>query len=480
MELAESGADPIAQAPSSGVKPVPAGPPRLELLEEGKGVRKPLAIKAGPGARRTLAIMTVVAVPASSDGGQDSVPLRLVLAAQMDPARKLGASRWDFAVRTVEYMEAGGSEPPREVRTLLRRLAPLRGTADADGANVVWAEIASDEGPVVEAVRKTIASGLRHLTPATPPEPVGERARWRIVRGAVAVDTDVSYALTTRKDSGAEVRIVPGGGSGLVMQVATWSPVGSASDRFTLEGIARQGGIVHGNARPGAQVILGKRNMPVAEDGRFLVGFGRAARTPVLLAVQHPDGTRSVHVFAVQARRYEPETIDGLPEKMVDPPGPVRKLQEMANKEIIKARLSPSLEPRYLAGFIWPTRGKITSTYGRKRVLNGKERGFHWGVDIGAPIGRKVYAPAPGTVAHVARRLPLSGNVVVLDHGLGLTSTFLHLDSVTVVKGSEVSQRDVIGKVGKTGRATGPHLDWRMNLLDIRIDPQLLVEGEPD
>jgi murein DD-endopeptidase MepM/ murein hydrolase activator NlpD len=133
----------------------------------------------------------------------------------------------------------------------------------------------------------------------------------------------------------------------------------------------------------------------------------------------------------------------------------------------------------YRDGFRWPVKGKITSTYGRKRVLNDEDHDYHWGVDVAVPVGKKIKAPAAGVVVLAEMDVPLSGNLLILDHGHGLTSSFLHLQKFKVKEGDVVKAGQVIATSGNSGRSTGPHLDWRMNLFDTRIDPQTVVGAKP-
>ncbi|HKX54787.1 MAG TPA: M23 family metallopeptidase, partial [Xanthomonadales bacterium] len=133
----------------------------------------------------------------------------------------------------------------------------------------------------------------------------------------------------------------------------------------------------------------------------------------------------------------------------------------------------------YLQGFDWPAAGRISGVYGSQRILNGEPGRPHYGLDIAAPSGHPVYAPAAGIITLTHRDMYFSGGTLIVDHGQGLSSTFLHLSEILVETGDAVQQGDLIARIGATGRASGPHLDWRMNWLDRRVDPQLLVQGEP-
>jgi murein DD-endopeptidase MepM/ murein hydrolase activator NlpD len=160
---------------------------------------------------------------------------------------------------------------------------------------------------------------------------------------------------------------------------------------------------------------------------------------------------------------------------MVTPPKKVLERIRRENRMIKKVRAVDSATPHFLKGWIWPSKGRISGVYGSQRVLNGKPRRPHFGVDVAAPVGTPVVAPSDGVVTLVEKDLYYTGGTIIIDHGHGLSSAFLHMNDVTVKKGQAVKQGDRIGTIGKTGRATGPHLDWRINLFDARIDPQLLV-----
>ncbi len=133
----------------------------------------------------------------------------------------------------------------------------------------------------------------------------------------------------------------------------------------------------------------------------------------------------------------------------------------------------------YAEGFGWPLTGRISGVYGSQRILNGEPRQPHYGVDVARPTGTVVTAPAPGVVTLVEADLYYSGGTLIIDHGRGLSSTFIHLSEILVEPGQQVETGDAIAKVGATGRATGPHLDWRMNLGPVRLDPALLAGPMP-
>jgi biotin carboxyl carrier protein len=249
-----------------------------------------------------------------------------------------------------------------------------------------------------------------------------------------------------------------------------------ADDRVELRGRFAQGGLVWGTAAPDTKVWFNKKRIDVSEDGDFLIGFGRDADRKALLSFSFVGEPTERHVVFVEARHFETESIDGLPDEMVNVPKEAQRTMAAARKVISKHRAKSTRTAWYRSGFKMPLRGRITSTYGRPRILNGKDSGHHWGVDIAAPVGKPVKAPASGKVVYAQNDLPLPGTILMIDHGFGLTSSFLHLAKIKVAVGDEVKRGQTIATVGNTGRTTGPHLDWRMNLFDTRIDPQLVLE----
>ncbi|KAA9133575.1 M23 family metallopeptidase [Marinihelvus fidelis] len=234
-----------------------------------------------------------------------------------------------------------------------------------------------------------------------------------------------------------------------------------------------------GQALPGSEVTLDGEAVMVSADGQFVFGFGRDDAGTVTLQVLEP-GTETESVeLTIAAREYNIERVDGLPPKTVtpDPESLARIRREGAMVSSARARRDDRTD--FADGFTWPATGRLSGFYGSQRVLNGEPRRPHFGVDVAAPTGTPVTAPAPGVVTLAEPDLYYSGGTVVLDHGMGLSSSFLHLSAVDVTVGQDVAQGDLIGKIGATGRATGPHLDWRMNWLDKRVDPQPLVGEMP-
>ena len=246
-----------------------------------------------------------------------------------------------------------------------------------------------------------------------------------------------------------------------------------------LSGEIVQGGIVFGQAEPGSTVSLDGKEIMVSEAGRFVIGFGRDETGEPVLTVRYPGGTTETRHLAISNREYRIERVDGLPPKTVTPdPESLQRIRDDAAL-VRQARTARDDRTDWAGGFTWPASGRLSGFYGSQRILNGEPRRPHYGVDVAAPTGSPVHAPAGGVVTLAEPDLYYSGGTVILDHGQGLSSTFLHLSRLHTEEGDVVRQGDLIGEIGATGRATGPHLDWRMNWLDKRVDPQVLVPESP-
>jgi murein DD-endopeptidase MepM/ murein hydrolase activator NlpD len=253
----------------------------------------------------------------------------------------------------------------------------------------------------------------------------------------------------------------------------------TAANCVNFEGQLRQGGLVWGNVAPGSAVTLNGKSLDVLDDGTTFAGFGRDAAATAELEVTGPDSCQQT--LRVASREYRIQRVEGVPQRTVTPPQ--EQLDRIARERALVAaakgqRLQRSdLLQNALAGFEWPTQGPISGVYGSQRVYNGTPKSPHYGVDVAVPTGTPVYAPTAGVITLAEPDLFYSGGTIILDHGFGLSSSFLHLSEVLVEVGQEVRTGELIGEVGASGRATGPHLDWRMSWRDQRIDPQLLASA---
>lgn len=244
----------------------------------------------------------------------------------------------------------------------------------------------------------------------------------------------------------------------------------------TYQGQFVQGGIVFGQTDAGATVVLDDEVIDtIAPDGRFILGFPRDYEGPAKLSIKHADGSVESFAYDIGDREFNIQRIDGLPPKMVTPDPAVMERIKDDSRQAREARTERFTENFLERGFIWPALGPISGVYGSQRILNGEPRAPHWGVDIAMPTGTPVVAPADGIVTLAHPDMYFSGATLFIDHGLGMVSAFLHLSEIDVKVGDVVRQGDVIGKIGESGRATGPHLDWRINVGAARVDAQLLV-----
>jgi murein DD-endopeptidase MepM/ murein hydrolase activator NlpD len=242
----------------------------------------------------------------------------------------------------------------------------------------------------------------------------------------------------------------------------------------------QQGAILVGQVTPGSVVEYAKRSVAVSADGFFVIGLGRDERSPITVSVHEPGASEAdVHTFAVAQREYRIQKIEGVPQSTVTPnPDQVARAKR-EGALVWAARDQSSNLQAYRSQFQWPLTGRITGVYGSQRVYNGVPKRPHYGVDIARPTGTPVVAPAGGIVRLVHDDMFYSGGTLIIDHGQGLSSSFIHLSRILVEEGQEVAQGDEIALVGSTGRSTGPHLDWRMNWFDKRVDPTLLVGPMP-
>lgn len=246
------------------------------------------------------------------------------------------------------------------------------------------------------------------------------------------------------------------------------------------DGQWQQGAIIRGSVPPGTALTVDDKPVRVSEEGLFVFGLDRDAPASVTVTVKAPGVEPEVKAFDVKARDYRIQRIEGVPQSTVTPnPEQVARSRKEAAMAW-KARQKELARTDFMADFQWPLVGIITGVYGSQRYYNGEPRRPHYGVDIAAPQGTAVVAPAPGVVTLVHDDMFFSGGTLIVDHGQGLSSTFIHLHKILVEEGDEVDRGQVIAQVGATGRATGPHLDWRMNWFDHRVDPTTLVGPMPD
>lgn len=252
---------------------------------------------------------------------------------------------------------------------------------------------------------------------------------------------------------------------------------------YGLSGPMIQGGLIRGWTVPGSTVLLDGKPVAVAPDGRFVFGFGRDQKPNADLVV-HAKGVGTFsRALNIKQRHYRIQRIGGLKRKYVSPKlDPKSALYKRLVKEyyLIRAtRERVSADQGWRQKFVWPAIGRISGVYGSQRILNGKPKRPHFGTDVAAPRGTPIRSTAAGIVTLAYDQLYFAGRTVVVDHGMGVTSVYIHMNRIKVRKGQRVNQGDVLGTIGTTGRSTGPHLHWGLYWKKVPLDPALTVGPMP-
>ena len=252
------------------------------------------------------------------------------------------------------------------------------------------------------------------------------------------------------------------------------SPGLHANTEVVLNGKLIQGSLIRGQVPAGSNVMFNNQPLSVTAQGQFVFGIGRDASLAHQLTVIKPDGTQHIIPLQFQARQYDVQRITGVAQRYVTPPAEVAERIQNDNRKVRVVRNTLSTQTAIFADPYRPAKGRISGVYGSQRVFNGEPRNPHYGLDIAAPVGAPVFAPWDGVVL-LAEDLYYSGFTLIIDHGMGVSSTLMHLHAIDVAVGDRVHQGEKVAEVGATGRVTGPHLDWRINWLQERLDPQLLL-----
>jgi len=249
----------------------------------------------------------------------------------------------------------------------------------------------------------------------------------------------------------------------------------TSSFALTFNGKFIQGSFILGKTEPGYEVFIDKKKVKVTSDGFFVFGLGRDRKYDVVITL-NKDGNKQKIVKKVQKRQYDIQRIDGLEEKKVTPPEEVYERIKRENKWIGEARAVDSSLTYFTKKFIVPVNNAIISgVYGSQRILNGKPKWPHYGLDFAADEGTKIKAMLDGTVTLAEPDLFYTGGTLIFDHGHGISTLYMHMKKILVKKGQTVKQGDVVGTFGSTGRATGAHLDVRLNWYQIRLDPATVL-----
>jgi murein DD-endopeptidase MepM/ murein hydrolase activator NlpD len=256
-------------------------------------------------------------------------------------------------------------------------------------------------------------------------------------------------------------------------------PVISAQAEIQLSGEIKQGGLVIGKTDANNLVTLNKKVLTVSKQGDYVFAFSRDDKTQYTLTVTSPTGKIETQTFTPTTRDYKISRVEGISKKIMNPNKKANVRAGVDRAAIVKVRKISSDLTDFSQGFIAPRSSRITGVYGSQRFYNGVPKNPHFGVDYAGQIGAPVKAPASGTILLWVPDMFYSGGTLVIDHGHGITSNFLHLSASMVKVGDKVKQGQVIAKVGNSGRVTGPHLDWRMNWHQVRFDPQLAMKINP-
>ena len=245
-----------------------------------------------------------------------------------------------------------------------------------------------------------------------------------------------------------------------------------------IKGDLTPGGLIHAFLPPNSSATLNGKNIFVASDGLLVFGFGRNAKKRQILVVKTADGKIKHRSFQLKPRKYLVQRIDGLPKNMVTPPQAYWARIKHEAKILNTVRRLTSKRRDFLNGFIWPVKGRVSGVYGSQRILNGKPSRPHSGIDIAAPQGTLIRAAASGKILLSHPGMFYTGKTIVIDHGCGVSTIYIHLSKIVIREGQEVKKGAIIGEVGETGRATGPHLHWGLTWNGVNLDPSLVVRSD--
>ena len=259
----------------------------------------------------------------------------------------------------------------------------------------------------------------------------------------------------------------------ILLIIAILFPTNILAIEFTGKFI--QGHYILGKTDASSQIIIDKKIIKVSKNGFFVFGIDRDRKYDLLITKILNGKTEKI-TKRVFKRKYNIQRIDGLPENKVTPPESVYKRIKKENGKIGEARAINSNLNYFSNKFIMPVIGIISGVYGSQRILNGKPKWPHYGIDIAAKKGTPIKASGTGVVTMAENDLYYTGGTIIMDHGHGISTIYSHLENVMVNVGDLIKQGDIIGTVGSTGRSTGPHLDFRVNWFQTRLDPMTVIQ----
>ena len=247
------------------------------------------------------------------------------------------------------------------------------------------------------------------------------------------------------------------------------------SHAVEFQGDFKQGSFILGKTDPKSKVFIDNRKIRVSKNGFFAFGLDRDRENKVIIKIQNKKETKLIEK-QVFKREYKIQRIDGLPPKQVTPPPEVYERIKKDNKLIGDARAINSNLIFFKDKFVYPIdKYIITGVYGSQRILNGKPRRPHYGIDFHAPEGTPVKSMMDGVVTLVEKDMYFTGGTVIFDHGHGISTLYMHMKDINVQKGQKVKKGQIVGTLGQSGRATGPHLDIRLNWFEIKLDPMTIL-----
>lgn len=249
----------------------------------------------------------------------------------------------------------------------------------------------------------------------------------------------------------------------------------NAAAQIQLMGKMEQGALIRATVEPGTQVYLNGKTLKVTPEGALVFGFSRKAELKQELKLVYLDGLTQIKPLSIKAKEYKIDRVNGISKKIMKPDPKAQERSAKDSRQVKAARSQFSELESFTQDFIWPLTGRISGVYGSQRVYNGKPGNPHYGVDVAAKTGTVVVAPADGVISLSVADMFYSGGTIILDHGYGVSSSFLHLSKLYVEDGEVIKQGQAIAEVGATGRVTGPHLDWRVNWYQMRLDPVTIV-----
>ncbi len=257
-----------------------------------------------------------------------------------------------------------------------------------------------------------------------------------------------------------------------IFLIIFFSLITTSSFATSFEGKFIQGSFILGKTEPNSEVFIDKKKIKVSSEGYFVFGLGRDRKNDVVIKINEKKIVKKVF-----KRKYKIQRIDGLEEKKVTPPEEVYERIKKENKWIGEARAVNSDLAFFKNKFINPLENAIiTGVYGSQRILNGKPKWPHYGIDFAAKEGTEIKAMLSGVVTLAEPDLFYTGGTLIFDHGHGISTLYMHMKTLLVKKGQKVKQGDIIGSVGSTGRSTGAHLDIRLNWFQTRLDPATVLD----